>query len=226
MKTIERTEKIDAYLAGTMSDKEKNEFEGLLSGSETSLEDRKKLQDEMELQKEIIFAIRRRGFRETVKKDIAEIKKEKEEHHRRRKRTMKWSLGGSGSVMTIAATFLMLFTINSMAHQMQDYSNLYIAQSMQSDNYRGETEFVPALDDALHHMQSDLWEEAEEIIDKQLLELSNSDINEDVLYQAEWLKTICLMHKGKVFKAKRLLKKIANSDSPYSENAKLILEDL
>ena len=33
----------------------------------------------MELQKEIIFAIRRRGFREMVKKDIAEIKQEKEE---------------------------------------------------------------------------------------------------------------------------------------------------
>ena len=79
MNTIERTDKIDAYLAGTMSDAEKKEFEGLLLGSETSLEDRTKLQDEMELQKEIIFAIRRRGFCEMLKKDIAEIKQEKEE---------------------------------------------------------------------------------------------------------------------------------------------------
>ena len=39
MNTIERIDKIDAYLAGTMSDAEKKEFEGLLLGSETSLED-------------------------------------------------------------------------------------------------------------------------------------------------------------------------------------------
>ena len=57
MNNIERTDKIDAYLAGTMSEAEKKEFEGLLLGSETSLDDKTKLHDEMELQKEIIFAM-------------------------------------------------------------------------------------------------------------------------------------------------------------------------
>ena len=79
MNTVERTELIDKYLAGTMSKTEKNEFERLLLDPEMSLGDRTKLQDEMELQKEIIFAIRRRDFREHVQHEIAKIKEEEED---------------------------------------------------------------------------------------------------------------------------------------------------
>ena len=114
MNTAERTEKINAYLTGVMSEAEKNEFERLLLDPNLSLEDRTKLQDEMELQKEIIFAIRRRGFREMVKKDIAEINKEKDEHHQRIKRIKIWSLGGS-TLMVMAAVLLLLFVLAPVA---------------------------------------------------------------------------------------------------------------
>jgi hypothetical protein len=157
MITIGRTDKIDAYLAGTMSDAEKKEFERLLLDPETSLEDRTKLQDEMELQKEIIHAIRRRGFREMVQKDIKEI--QEEEHHRRIRRITFWSLGGVGT-SAIAAVILLLFVVAPMARQMQYCSNMYIAQSMQSENYRGDAEFEPPLDHALQLMHADQWNEA------------------------------------------------------------------
>ena len=225
MNTIERTDKIDAYLAGTMSEAEKKEFEGLLLGSETSLEDRTKLQDEMELQKEIIFAIRRRGFREMVKKDIAEINKEKDEHHQRIKRIKIWSLGGS-TLMAMAAVLLLLFVLAPVAQQMQDYSNQYIS-SIEVNVTRGDVDQVQSLDDAILLMQNDHWREAEQIIDgiyrKTELDKENQ---QETYYKAEWLKAICLMHEGKALQAKRLLRRIVNSDSAYSNQAKEALNAL
>ena len=224
MNTIERTDKIDAYLAGTMSDAEKKEFEGLLSDPETSLEDRTNLQDEMELQKEIIHAIRRRGFREMVQEDIKEI--QEEEHHRRIRRITFWSLGGVGT-SAIAAVILLLFVVAPMARQMQDCSNMYIAQSMQSENYRGDAEFEPPLDHALQLMQADQWDEAETIINDVYQKPQDSSIDQQKSHvEAEWLKAICLMHDGKAIRAKLLLEKIAKSNSPYSGNAEAVLEYL
>lgn len=225
MNTIERTDKIDAYLAGTMSEAEKKEFEGLLLGSETSLEDRTKLQDEMELQKEIVFAIRRRGFREMVKKDIAEIKQEKDEHHQRIKRIKIWSLGGS-TLMAMAAVLLLLFVLAPVAQQMQDYSNQYIS-SIEVNVTRGDVDQVQSLDDAILLMQNDHWREAEQIIDgiyrKTELDKENQ---QETYYKAEWFKAICLMHEGKALQAKRLLRRIVNSDSTYSNQAKEALNAL
>ena len=225
MNTIERTDKIDAYLAGTMSEAEKKEFEGLLLGSETSLEDRTKLQDEMELQKEIIFAIRRRGFREMVKKDIAEIKQEEEEHHQRIKRITIWSLGSS-TLMAMAAVLLLLFVLAPVAQQMQDYSNQYIS-SIEVNVTRGEVDQVQSLEDAILLMQNDHWREAEQIIDgiyrKTELDIENQ---QETYYKAEWFKAICLMHEGKALQAKRLLRRIVNSDSAYSNQAKEALNAL
>lgn len=222
MNTIERTDKIDAYLAGTMSDAEKKEFEGLLLGSETSLEDRTKLQDEMELQKEIIFAIRRRGFREMVKKDIAEIKQEKEEHHQRIKRITIWSLGSS-TLMAMAAVLLLLFVLAPVAQQMQGLSSQYIAGVVIDDIERDVDNGEDMLSVAIVLMQNNQWEEAEQIINKIYTQptIKTSDFQ-----KVEWLRAICLMHRGKVIKAKKLLNKIANSNSPYQIEARKMLDDL
>ena len=222
MNTIERTDKIDAYLAGTMSEAEKKEFEGLLLGSETSLEDRTKLQDEMELQKEIIFAIRRRGFREMVKKDIAEIKQEKEEHHQRIKRITIWSLGSS-TLMAMAAVLLLLFVLAPVAQQMQGLSSQYIAGVVIDDIERDVDNDEDMLSVAIVLMQNNQWEEAEQIINKIYTQptIKTSDFQ-----KVEWLRAICLMHRGKVIKAKKLLNKIANSNSPYQIEARKMLDDL
>ena len=106
--SIEQSEKIDAYLTGKMSDAEKNEFERLLSDPETSLEDRTKLQDEMELRKEIIFAVRKRGFREHVAKELTKIKEEEEAHNKKVRRIIGWT---SGSITMFAAAAVVQFMI-------------------------------------------------------------------------------------------------------------------
>lgn len=47
---------------------------------------------------------------------------------------------------------------------------------------------------------------------------------QEKLYDADWYGAIILMKQGKYRKAKEALRSIANSDSPYSNNAKSILE--
>lgn len=222
MNTIERTDKIDAYLAGTMSEAEKKEFERLLLDPDLSLEDRTKLQDEMELQKEIIFAIRRRGFREMVKKDIADIKQEKDEHHQRIKKITIWSLGSS-TLMAMAAVLLLLFVLAPVAQQMQGLSSQYIAGVVIDDIERDVDNDEDMLSVAIVLMQNNQWEEAEQIINKIYTQptIKTSDFQ-----KVEWLRAICLMHRGKVIKAKKLLNKIANSNSPYQIEARKMLDDL
>jgi hypothetical protein len=226
MNTIERTDKIDAYLAGTMSEAEKKEFEGLLLGSETSLEDRTKLQDEMELQKEIIFAIRRRGFREMVKKDIAEIKQEKDEHHQRIKRITIWSLGGS-SVLAVAAVCLLLITVVPLANMMYDSSNVYYAQVLDAGELRGcPSDTLSILwSESVSALQQKDWSRADELA-LQVMGLSRlpivgmtDDERLDFYQQAEWMHANYLMHNKRFFMAKRLLKKISSEGGRFSKQA-------
>ena len=173
MNTIERTDKIDAYLAGTMSEAEKKEFEGLLLGSETSLEDRTKLQDEMELQKEIIFAIRRRGFREMVKKDIAEIKQEKEEADKKAakitplyQRVLRMSAS-----LAIAACFIGVIIIAPQVNRLSnigDNANLYASVNIEMNEaysgLKGCNDATNAILEASELMQSGDYKQADKIL--------------------------------------------------------------
>lgn len=235
MNTIERTEKIDAYLAGTMSDAEKKEFEGLLSDSETSLEDRNKLQNDMELQKEIIFAIRRRGFREQVKKEIKKIKEEKEDSDKRSsdKRRRQWLIGASSTGgLAAAAVVAFMITIAPLNRVMIAQSDNY-AQSLQVTSItmvRGEETEGPAhdLQQAQMYVLENNWREADKLAKSVMQQTENSNIpNEKSIYEdAEWLHANCLMHRKRTFSAKRQLRTIAERGGKYSEQAKTILEKL
>ena len=218
-KAMTNQEQIDKYLAGQMTEDEKLQFKRLLSADDSSL------RDEMELQKEIILAIRRRSLKEILQGEEESIQKEKEDHHQRIKRIKIWSLGGS-TLMAMAAVLLLLFVLAPVAQQMQDYSNQYIS-SIEVNVTRGDVDQVQSLDDAILLMQNDHWREAEQIIDgiyrKTELDKENQ---QETYYKAEWFKAICLMHEGKALRAKRLLRRIVNSDSTYSNQAKEALNAL
>ena len=231
MNTIERTEMIDAYLAGTMSEAEKKEFERLLLDPETSLEDRTKLQDEMELQKEIIHAIRRRGFREMVAKELEKIEADEKEKAHRRKRITIWSLGGS-SVFAIAAVCLLLITIAPLANLMYDSSNVYYAQVIDAGELRGcPSDTLSVLwAEAVSALQQDDWSRADNLA-LQVMDLSTQPFagmtdkeRLDFYQQAEWMHANYLMHNKRIFKAKRLLKKISADGGRFSKQAHDLLE--
>ena len=231
MNTIERTEMIDAYLAGTMSEAEKKEFERLLLDPETSLEDRTKLQDEMELQKEIIHAIRRRGFREMVAKELEKIEADEKEKAHRRKRITIWSLGGS-SVFAIAAVCLLLITIAPLANLMYDSSNVYYAQVIDAGGLRGcPSDTLSVLwAEAVSALQQDDWSRADNLA-LQVMDLSTQPFagmtdkeRLDFYQQAEGMHANYLMHNKRIFKAKRLLKKISADGGRFSKQAHDLLE--
>lgn len=222
MTNLERTKLIDRYLSGEMTEEEKMSFERLLSEGDSSSMDEQNLQKEMELQKEIEYAIQERGLREMLQKEEARIRL-----RQRIKRITIWSLS-SGSVITaIAAVMLLLLVVAPVAHMMQDMSSQYVAQ-VEIGQLRGDNANAEALSNAISLMQANEWEQASQIVNDVFAQTANSQDEETIEMHdnAEWLKAICLMHDGKVRKAKRLLRKIANSESYYSGMASEMLEKL
>lgn len=244
MNTIERTDKIDAYLAGTMSDAEKKEFEGLLLGSETSLEDRTKLQDEMELQKEIIFAIRRRGFREMVKKDIAEIKQEKEEAekgdaHKAAAKIIPLyrRILRAGASSALAACFVCLLIIAPQVNRLATISNdaeLFAATNIEMNEaysgLKGCNDATNAILEANELMQSGNYKQADKIL-AQALEQMDPITSEE---QQEWtekedmlyLRALCAIKQHKLYRSRMLLNEVINMNSTHKDQAQQLLNQI
>ena len=222
MTNLERTKLIDRYLSQEMAEEEKMSFERLLSEGDSSSIDVQNLQKEMELQQEIEFAIQERGLRETLQKEEAKIK-----HRQKVKKVTIWSLSGGSALTTLAAVMLLLLVIAPVARLMQDMSSQYVAQ-VEIGQLRGDNPNADALSNALSLMQANEWEQASQIVNDVFAKTANSQDEEtkEMHDNAEWLKAICLMHDGKVRKAKRLLRKIASSESYYNEMATEMLEKL
>lgn len=222
MTNLERTKLIDRYLAHEMSDEEHMGFERLLSESDLSYNNEANLRKEMELQKDIENAIRERGLREMLQKEETHIRKNK-----RTKRITLWSFCSGSIVTALAAIMLLLFVVEPMSRQMQYLSTQYVSQ-VDISNSRGGNDYSTSIDNALSLMQSDKWNEAAQMIDDILIRTADSP-NEEMIEMhnsAEWLKAIYLMHDGKIYKAKRLLRKISNSESHYNVAAGEMLKQL
>lgn len=210
---------IDRYLSREMAQEEKSGFERLLSESDSSYNGEPTLRKEMNLQQLIEKTVRERGLREMLQKEEARIRCRQKIWH-----VAMWSLGGGSVISALAAAVLLLLVISPLAHQMQDYSTQYVAQ-VEVGIVRGDNVMAEKLDNALVLMQNNDWDSATAIVDEvfEQTEGSRDEQIRELHAHAQWLKALCLMHSGKVLKAKRLLRQIANSDSPYnSEAAKLI----
>ena len=98
--------------------------------------------------------------------------------------------------------------VNDQSDELQN--QLFFVYSCISQNqFDQANELALRLIDQIQSSQQKITPETKEIFD-----------------QAQWLHTICEMHNGKVLKAKKLLKQIANSDSYYAERAQMILDKL
>ncbi len=223
MTNLEKTILIDKYLSHEMSAEERKNFERLLSESNSSYNDETSLQKEMALQIEIEDSIRERGLREMLQKEEFQIRRKQRVKH-----ITLWSLGSGSLVTAIAAVLLVLLVVAPVARVMQDYSTNYVAQVEVSTMRGSSNDYAAMLNNALVMMQNDEWHEANAIVDNVLRATANSQEEQvrEIYDNAEWLKAICLMHNGKVLKAKRLLRKIANGESHYKDIASELLEQL
>lgn len=222
MTNIEKTKLIDRYLSCEMSQDEKINFERLLLEPDVSSNSRLTIREEMELQKEIENAIRERGLREMLQKEEYHIRQKQ-----RKRRVAIWTFVGGGLVTAIAAVILAFVVVIPMAQIMQDYSNSYVSQ-MTIGETRGNNEHATLLNNALVLMQKGAWDDASAIVDDVFEQTADAHMEQivEIHNNAEWLQVICLMHDGKILRAKRLLQKIALSDSYYRTQAIELLETL
>ena len=239
MSTAERIEKIDAYLTGEMSEVEKKEFERLLLDPNLSLEDRTKLQDEMELQKEIILAIRRRGLKEMLRKEEAKIKQEKEEADKKAAKITplyRRVLRVSAS-LAIAACFIGIIIIAPQVNRLSnigDNANLYASANIEMNEaysgLKGCNDATNAILEANELMQSGDYEQADIILAHALeqMEPITSDEQqawtekEDMLY----LRALCAIKQHKLYRSRMLLNEVVNMNSTHKEQAQQLLDQI
>ena len=239
MKNSERIEKIRAYLTGEMSEAEKKEFERLLLDPNLSLEDRTKLQDEMELQKEIILAIRHRGLKEMLRREEAKIKQEQDEAdkvavriiHRYR------HLVRAGVSSVIAACFVGLLVIAPQVNRLATISNdaeLFAAANVEMNEaysgIKGCDEASEAILRANELMAAGEFKQADKEL-AQVLELM-ADVTaeaeqawtekEDMIY----LRALCAIKQHKLYRSRRLLNEVVNMNSTHKDEAQQLLNQI
>lgn len=234
MNAYDRTQKIDDYLEKNMSPEEKKEFERLLSDPSASLGGSMNLNEEVKMQKAIIQEIQRQALRSTL---MDENRK-----YRARQRVIPKivALSSSISATAIAAVMVIMFVISPMAQIMKQESLQY-ASSIDSSAVRGGAvrgdiqEQTAPLQTQLLNIYSLITQKQFDQANKNVKQLIHnlqttqdihSEEHKEIFDQAQWLCAICEMHQGNVFKAKKLLRQIANSDSYYAERAQIILDKL
>lgn len=232
-------ERIDNYLLGRMSEAERTVFE-------RELEENKDLREEYECQKEVAHAIQMVAMREFLTRHAAS---------RRRgiglfssdKRIL-WI------VASVAAMFVVVvggINYASAVKSLRD-NGILAYSSLEMPVSRDGNELDSLIESIYGQIGAEEFDAAMEtlydareviafsisIIDgrsEEVIRYSDKVVSEEEAYELEilkmkqcdldWYEAIILMRQGKVFKARRALKAIVSSDSPYAEMAKTVLSD-
>ena len=207
-------DRINQYLFGEMSKEEISLFE-------KEMDNNPKLKSRVLLQQEIILSVRERY----VKEQIVKIGKEVHIQERRR-RTFAMRISSIGVAACLVLGVFVHFDTQS------DYRQYGLRIELAVSRGGGDSDKVAELiNDENYDEALSLIAEAEAkpfVYDDPNPEIVEAERDE---YQREWdelqwYKAVCYMRDGKYFKAKRLLKNIAASDSDFAEDAKKALEDL
>ena len=218
-KAMTNQEQIDKYLSGQMTEDEKLQFERLLSADDSSL------RDEMELQKEIILAIRRRSLKEMLQGEEESIQKEKEDHH---KRVVRWTLRSVASI-AVAACFVGVIVIGPQMSHLSGLgeSTIYAETAIEMMNaysqLKGCEESAEVILQANEYMQKGDYKQADAILEKVLLD--KKDITpenrqawsekEDILY----LQALCAIKQHQLYRSRRLLNGVVSMQGIHQQSA-------
>ena len=239
--TIE--ERIDNYLLDRMSNEEKRLFEA-------DLERNPELKEEFENQKQVANAVQKVAMRDFLEKHAEErqlAKRNAFELSEVFSRFSNWMKGyfSSGqrvvwAFATVAAMVVAIVgginyssTVRSLENSgMLAYAELAapiardgnqvdiligkVYEQIGNEGYDGA---LATIEEARGIINTILENEAvteEDIYEQTVLQLK--------LYDLEWYDAIILMREGKALKAKKLLKSIASSDSPYAESSLIELD--
>lgn len=221
MNTTEKDiELFDGYMDGTLSDTERTQFEERLRSDEA-------YRKAYELHSEVVLGIQRKELKAMFKKQEKEGQKPV-----RRGLVIKIS-----SIMALAACLFIGIIIVHDAFRMATLGGDYIAQLEQPVPRGSGVEETLAL--IYDDLQQDNYAESQDNIDKarQLIEEEQAiaySTEEETEYhqqmlqldsdELDWYQALLYAKTHRVFKAKKLLKQIAKSDSRYNEEAKTLLK--
>jgi hypothetical protein len=218
-KAMTNQEQIDKYLAGQMTEDEKLQFERLLSADDSSL------RDEMELQKEIILAIRRRSLKEMLQGEEESIQKEKEDHH---KRVVRWTLRSVASI-AVAACFVGVIVIGPQMSRLSGLgeSTIYAETAIEMMNaysqLKGCEESAEVILQANEYMQKSDYKLADAILTKALSDMKDItpenrqawSEKEDMLY----LQALCAIKQHQLYRTRRLLNGVVSMQGIHQQSA-------
>ncbi len=193
---------IDNYILGRMSDEDRQIFE-------RSMSDDPDLKEEVELRKEIVLALRM----EQDKEFLQSLEFNIQYQERRRNKTFRIA-----SFAATAACILFGFVLHyDMVYTYKDIGNVITLINPYGLS-RGDDN-TDVLSDIIEHIENKEFDQALEIIGEQPLDMQQYD-------SIEWYEAITSMRMGKYLKAKKLLKKIASSNSLYKNDAQNIIDRL
>lgn len=218
-KAMTNQEQIDKYLAGQMTEDEKLQFERLLSVDDSSL------RNEMELQKEIILAIRRRSLKEMLQGEEESIQKEKEDHH---KRVVRWTLRSVASI-AVAACFVGVIVIGPQMSRLSGLgeSTIYAETAIEMMNaysqLKGCEESAEVILQANEYMQKGDYKQADAILMKALSDMKDItpenrqawSEKEDILY----LQALCAIKQHQLYRSRRLLNGVVSMQGIHQQSA-------
>lgn len=218
-KAMTNQEQIDKYLAGQMTEDEKLQFERLLSADDSSL------RDEMELQKEIILAIRRRSLKEMLQGEEKSIQKEKEDHH---KRVVRWTLRSIASI-AVAACFVGVIVFGPQMSRLSGLgeSTIYDETAIEMMNaysqLKGCEESAEVILQANEYMQKGDYKQADAILTKALSDMKDITPEnrqawaekEDILY----LQALCAIKQHQLYRSRRLLNGVVSMQGIHQQSA-------
>lgn len=221
MNTTEKDiELFDSYMDDTMSDTDRAQFEESLRNDEA-------YRKAYELHSEVVLGIQRKELKAMLKEQEKEGQKPV-----RRGLVIKIS-----SIVALAACLFIGIIIVHDAFRMATLGGDYIAQleqpvprgsgveetlaliydDLQQGNYSEAKENIEKARQLIAKEQSNAYPTQEETeYHQQMLKLDSDEL--------DWYQALLYAKTHKIFKAKKLLKQIAKSDSRYNEEAKTLLK--
>lgn len=282
MASFDNTDRIDAYLAGQMTDQEKAQFEQELHNA-ASASSLGTLQEETELQSDIILAIREQQLRKQLQEEEMMLRIQEQmavgnivdasapdmdpliryrayrkvgagllntetseplcdiapsdeptSDKQPRKRARRWKIAGISVVsIAVAAAICLCIVLVPAMRTMQQLSTQF-AQSITIEPMRGaiSDSVKMQLEQLYQCVALEQWSEAAPMARSlmeqtaQPLPTMSSEECREIYEQAQWLYTLCEMHQGHIFRAKRLLRQIADDGGLFAPQAKQYLDQL
>ena len=219
---ISTEERIDQYLLGRMTEAERTAFE-------KEMDEDSDLREEYESQREVANAVRRAAMKDFLIR------------HSKKRRTRFSGMKILWTVASVAAILIAVVGVNnysSTVHALQQ-NGLSAFSQLEQPVARGGDQLDAWIAEAYMLLEGEEYEAASAIIEKAKESISLSlafevtseesayehEILQMKYYDLEWYETIVLMRQGKVLKARKALKAIASSESPYALTAGTLLKN-